>query len=132
MQRWTAAQLRARSTLDQGKVAVRIPDIPKVPAPGLFIASLKALGLPTPEVEFYFALPRLWRADFGWPNQRVLLEVEGGAWIQGRHTRGKGFIADMQKYNRAALLGYRLLRYTPQQLMGSALVDLADILKRRP
>ena len=74
-----------------------------------------------PEYRFHSA--RKWRADYAWPLQRVLVEIDGGAWSGGRHTRGAGFIADMEKLNAAALLGYAVLRYTPQQL-GQAIADL--------
>jgi very-short-patch-repair endonuclease len=48
--------------------------------------------------------------ECGWP---ILIEIDGGSWVAGRHTRGKGFEADMEKLNAAALLGYRVLRFTP-------------------
>jgi hypothetical protein len=47
----------------------------------------------------------------------VALEVEGGVWTGGRHTRGAGFLKDVEKYNRAAVLGWRLLRVTPDKLV---------------
>jgi hypothetical protein len=34
-----------------------------------------------------------------------------------RNTRGAGFVRDMEKYNRAAVLGWRLLRVTPDKLV---------------
>lgn len=34
----------------------------------------------------------------------------------GRHTRGSGFVKDMEKYNAAGLLGWRVFRFTPKQL----------------
>ena len=40
---------------------------------------------------------RPWRADFCWPAQQIVLEVQGGAFSGGRHTRGVGFTVDMQK-----------------------------------
>lgn len=87
---------------------------------GAFVALLKRHGILEPEQEFQFALgespPREWRFDFAWPGWTVAVEVEGGAWSKGRHTRGAGFIADMQKYNTAALLGWKVLRITPQQM----------------
>jgi hypothetical protein len=51
----------------------------------------------------------------------VALEVEGGAWSGGRHTRGAGFLGDMEKYNAAAILGWCVLRCTPQQLLRAPL-----------
>ena len=64
--------------------------------------------------EFKFHPSRKWRADFAIPSRRLLIEIEGGAWSGGRHTRGAGFVGDMLKYNAAAILGYRVLRYQPQ------------------
>lgn len=76
----------------------------------------KAVGIPKPVQEFRFHLTRKWRFDFAWPDQKVALEVEGGVWTGGRHTRGSGFIKDMEKYNEAAGLGWRVFRCTPQKL----------------
>jgi hypothetical protein len=73
-------------------------------------------GLPDGAVaEYRFHSRRRWRFDWAWPSARVALEIEGGAWTQGRHTRGAGFVADMEKYNAATLAGWRVLRVTPQQ-----------------
>ena len=44
------------------------------------------------------------------------VEVEGGTWINGRHNRGKGFAEDCEKYNQAALLGWRVFRLTIDML----------------
>ena len=46
----------------------------------------------------------------------MALEIEGGVWTRGRHTRAKGYIGDMEKYNAAALMGWHVLRVTPQQV----------------
>jgi hypothetical protein len=89
-------------------------------------------GLPAPEREHLFARPRLWRFDFAWPALLLAVEVEGGVWTRGRHTRGQGFIDDMEKYNRAAVLGWSVLRVTPQQAAGGQLVlVLLDWLSQR-
>jgi hypothetical protein len=82
----------------------------------LFALACLAHGLPAPEFEHQFAKPRRWRFDACWPAQMVALEVEGGAWVGGRHNRGGGYLQDMVKYNRAVILGWRLLRCTPQQV----------------
>ena len=76
----------------------------------------EALGLPVPVAEFRFALPRRWRFDYAWPDYLVALEIEGGVWTGGRHVRPSGFLGDMLKYNCAAVLGWRVLRCTPQTL----------------
>jgi len=66
--------------------------------------------------EFYFHPERQWRADFHILETKILVEVEGGIWTGGRHTRGKGFIHDMEKYNAATVLGYQVLRFSTEQV----------------
>lgn len=86
-------------------------------------------GLPKPETEFKFHPTRKWRFDYCWPNSRVALEVEGAVWVHGRHTRGSGFIKDMEKYNEAGKLGWRVFRFTPQQLRkGQAQTFMKEVL----
>lgn len=71
---------------------------------------------PSPLQEHLFHDTRKWRFDFAWPRYRVAVEIEGGVFTQGRHTRSTGFIADCAKYNAAALHGWLVLRYTGQDL----------------
>lgn len=58
------------------------------------------------EREFRFHPERRWRSDFmvgpnmAWPVRgRYLIEIDGGAWTQGRHVRGKGFEADRRRWS---------------------------------
>jgi very-short-patch-repair endonuclease len=60
--------------------------------------------------------PRAWRADFVHRPTMTLIEVEGGAWSGGRHTRGAGFIEDATKYLRAWELGWNVLRLSEKQI----------------
>jgi hypothetical protein len=89
-----------------------------------FAALCLACGLPEPTPEHYFALPRKWRFDWAWPDRKIALEQEGGAWTGGRHTRGKGFLNDMEKYNAAALAGWLLIRATPQMVNSGEAIEL--------
>jgi hypothetical protein len=85
----------------------------------LLEGQLRYLGVPAPEVEVAFAkeaLQRNWRFDFAWPDRMLAVEVEGGVWAGGRHTRGAGFVKDAQKYNAATVLGWRVLRYTDREV----------------
>ena len=85
--------------------------------------------------EFRFCPPRKWRFDYAVYrlsklSQRIGIEIEGGSFTQGRHTRGVGFINDMEKYNYAALLGWRVLRFTPQQVLkGEAIAFIRKVLE---
>ena len=69
-----------------------------------------SLGGPPLEREHRFDQGRRWRADFAHPASRTLIEVEGGIWIQGRHNRAAGFVADMEKYLEATLAGWVVVR----------------------
>ena len=88
---------------------------------------LRALRLPMPVAEYRFHPTRRWRFDYAYPDALLAIEIEGGAWVRGRHTRGKGFVADLEKYNAATLLGWRLLRYTPGNIDRAA-IDIATFL----
>ena len=66
--------------------------------------------------EYKFCDGRKWRFDYALPDLKIAIEIEGGVFSNGRHTRGKGYLNDMEKYNMASELGWTLLRYTPTQL----------------
>ncbi len=72
--------------------------------------------LPAHETEYVFAKPRRWRFDYCWPDQHVAVELDGGSWSGGRHTRGKGFEADCEKLNTATTMGWATLRFTSTML----------------
>lgn len=97
---------------------------------------LGALGIemevPGYEREYRFHSTRRWRFDFAWPELLLAVEVEGGIWSQGRHTRGQGFEDDCEKYNEAALAGWRVLRVTGGQIArGEAIEWIARGLQER-
>lgn len=74
--------------------------------------------------EYRFYKARKWRFDYALPLYKIALEVEGGVWTQGRHVRPQGFLGDMQKYNTAALLGWRVFRTTPDNLVSNDTISL--------
>lgn len=73
---------------------------------------LRAARIPPPVPQLRFAPPRRFAADFGWPDRMLLVEVDGGTWVQGRHSRGSGIEGDAEKQTLAALLGWRVMRFT--------------------
>ena len=98
----------------------------------LLAQHMQYAGLPTPEREYRFAPPRRYRADFAYPKKMLLIEVEGGVWTQGRHSRGAGFTNDCGKYNLAAKLGYRVLRFTSNMIKdGLALRTIEEVLNEK-
>ena len=66
--------------------------------------------------EYKFCPTRRWRLDLADLCRLLAIEVEGGIWTGGRHVRGSGFTKDIDKYNELAILGWRLLRFTPDQV----------------
>jgi very-short-patch-repair endonuclease len=82
----------------------------------------------TKELEFH--PKRKWRFDFAWPERMIAAEVEGGTWSGGRHTRGKGYAEDCKKYNQAQYLGWKVYRFTSDQVRrGEALIFLKKVFK---
>lgn len=92
-----------------------------------FIQLVSESNLPEPSHEYKFHPTRKWRFDYAWPEHKLALEVDGGIWTQGRHTRGSGRLNDMEKFNHAAMLGWRILYVTPQQL---CTVQTADMIRK--
>ncbi len=84
----------------------------------LFDVQLEQAGLPAADLKdcALVGSPKAWRYDRIWTAQGVIVEIEGGVWSQGRHTRGKGFIEDCTKYNWATSQGWRLFRFTEWHL----------------
>lgn len=90
---------------------------------------IRAVKLPEPVREHRFHETRKWRFDFAYPSQKLAIEVEGGVWSGGRHTRGSGFTNDCEKYNAALINGWRVYRCTPDMIKkGIVVKDLAILL----
>lgn len=129
--------MRWPSELDVLKTTARIVDttgcaIPKAvgkyPGGPLYplVQLCRDAGLPEPIPEYVFHPTRKWRFDYAIPQWKVAVEIEGGIWTQGRHTRGQGFLDDLTKYNAAACMGWRVLRYPPHRI-ANAVIDLQRV-----
>lgn len=80
--------------------------------------------------EFKFAEHRRWKSDFRILGANILVEVEGGTWSGGRHTRGKGYADDCEKYSWAASNGWVVLRYTTRQVnSGNAILGVLEAIE---
>lgn len=82
------------------------------------------------EQEYKFHPTRKWRADFLITGTKILIEVEGGVWSGGRHTRGKGYIGDMEKYNSASMMGFTVLRFCTEQVKSGIAIQQIEILMK--
>jgi len=87
-----------------------------------FETQLRAAGLMNWRTEWMFHPVRRWQFDFAFPGHMLAVELDGGTWAQGRHTRGAGYASDCLKCAEAVLLGWRVLRFTGEQVRdGTAL-----------
>lgn len=92
-----------------------------------FIQLWHLLGGPPLEQEYRFHPRRRWRFDFALPARKLAIEINGGVWMSGRHTRARGYLADREKINAATALGWRVYelgtgQVTPDNVQ--AIVDL--------
>lgn len=74
--------------------------------------------------EYRFHPKRMWRFDYAIPEHKIALEVEGGVWTGGRHIRPQGFLGDIEKYNTATLMGWKVFRVTPDELYKTSTFNL--------
>lgn len=73
--------------------------------------------------EFVFHPTRKWRLDLFISSANTGVEVDGAVWANGRHNRGAGFIKDMEKLNEATAMGFRVYRFTTQQVNNGEAIE---------
>ena len=78
----------------------------------------------TPEREYAFCEGRKYRADFAFPYQKLLVEIEGGTWINGRHNRPSNFESECRKYAEAAIREWLVIRVTTAMVMSGEAIEL--------
>ena len=79
------------------------------------------------ERQYGYVPGRKFRADFAFPTARVLVEVQGGVYTRKAHGSITGILKDIERGNLAALHGWRVLRYTTQQIMSAS--EIGDVLE---
>lgn len=114
-----------------------------------FDFQIRAFKLAVPEREYRFAAHAVggpgkglkgrleeaglkdWRMDFAWPDRKLAVEIEGGIWTGGRHNRGVGMVGDMRKYNAAALMGWKVLRFDGDAIKSGEAINTVQPLIRQ-
>ena len=96
---------------------------------------LDLIGIPFKREQIFRGInsDRRWRFDFVLLPQelKIAVEVEGGVFAQGRHTRGAGFTNDIIKYNEALIMGFSVLRFTTQQIDGAAITQIPMLYQQK-
>lgn len=83
------------------------------------------------EREYRFC-ERRWRLDFAWPDERVAVELQGGIFTEGRHSRGQGMLNDMEKLNCAQKMGWTVLLFGPPHVrLGTASLEIKNLIFAR-
>jgi hypothetical protein len=85
---------------------------PKCP----FVCMCEDAGLPQPEEEYRFHPERKWRFDVAWPKHKIAVEIDGGLYVNGGHSRGAQREKDYEKDAHAMALGWRVLRVSTGQV----------------
>ncbi|MDE2019546.1 MAG: hypothetical protein KGJ13_04325 [Patescibacteria group bacterium] len=101
----------------------------------IFAAHLTAAKIPF-ERQYKFHPERKWRADFmiksgGTSGAMYLCDIDGGTFSRSKlgHNSGAGIAKSFEKFNEAALLGFRVLRFdTPMVRDGVALNTVMRLL----
>jgi hypothetical protein len=87
-------------------------------------------GIPEPVFEYKFHHVRKWRFDVAWVEKKLAIEIQGGIFIQGRHSRGAALLKEWKKLNEAARLGWRVIYCQPKDACTIDIVDtIRDILE---
>lgn len=90
----------------------------------LLLNRLEWAGLPTGQAQYPVVTGRQFRFDRAWPEQRVAVEVQGGVWANGAHSRGSGVQRDCVKLSMAAAVGWRVLPVTREMIESGQAVTL--------
>ena len=69
-------------------------------------------------VREYRFCDRRWRFDFAHPLYKFAVEIEGGIFAGKRmgHSTGAAIKKDMEKYNAATILDWKVIRVMPEQI----------------
>jgi hypothetical protein len=78
--------------------------------------------------EYRFDPERKWRGDFVDTTNKICIEIVGGTFMNGGHSRGVGARDDREKYNRLTTMGYRLLLYGQMSEMQEFKTDYPELL----
>ena len=83
--------------------------------------------------EFRFCPPRRWRFDFVLEpvKTKIAIEINGGAYLKGKHNYGESYTKDLEKLNMAQIMGWVVLQYTPD-ILPNVIKDLQLLCSSTP
>lgn len=72
--------------------------------------------VPVPEHPFAKSVGRKFPFDIAWVGEKLAMEIQGQIWKKGGHSTGTGITRDCEKLSLAAVLGWRVMPVTYDQL----------------
>lgn len=82
-------------------------------------------------IEFKAVPSRRFKWDFALVDVKLLIEVQGGVWINGGHNTGTGVTRDCEKLNLATLEGYHCMNFTGDMIKsGKALRWVQEFIEK--
>ena len=88
-----------------------------------------------PQIELkrqYKHIPkRRFRADFAHLPSKTIIEIQGGRWIKGGHTSGKGLESDCEKTLISASQGWIILPLVDSMITDESIETIYSIIKER-
>ncbi len=130
MIRLTPSQANKLLTQEQRKAAKKTPAQKELSAlernklENDLYGQIKLAGLDDGlETQYRWNPDREWKADFAYPDLKIIIEINGGSHIQGRHNRHKGYEEDLEKANQAQLSGWLYLSFTGDMVRDGRAVD---------
>lgn len=145
--RWTEVDLRALAQREYGLVSVPPPPL-SAEAAQMRLAKIRAThrkleavfeqhltwsGMRAAfESQVKFHAQRKWRLDYFAASYALAIELHGGTFSAGHHTRGVGFQGDREKINAASEQGITVLEFTGAMLEnGTAIGQTERLLRSR-
>ncbi len=94
----------------------------------MFAFHVAIAKLPIPERQFKIIEGRKFAADFAWPAQRLVVEIQGGIWRKGggAHSRPGQIVKDIEKMQLAAIAGWFYMPVTTDQVRNGEALRLIE------
>lgn len=124
-----ALEAKARATRGPGSFEIRClaalcDPVAESPPESWLRVALQTSDLPMPCCQLVISTPMgELRVDFGWPLQRLIVEVDGFAF----HADREAYRRDRDRGNALQLLGWRVLRFTWEQIVARPAWVIAQI-----
>ena len=77
----------------------------------------------------YVAIPgRRWKIDLAHVEKKIAVEIHGGTYARGRHSRHEGMQSDLEKERALVAAGWRCIAFTGEEIKRRPIACLENIL----